>query len=413
MTHRENARNFAGFCGFELFWGTAMPLTLLTTVMPAYISVIGGPLWLVAAVAQLPIVMAVLTGPAVLKWLAWRERRLGIMTGCQAAGALLYLALGGLALSPAATGAPLVAGSVAILLGIMVLSGLSSPLYYGLMMEVTPLHWRGRLVGVRGLILALTGLAGAALAERILSIGGVRGFGMSFIASVGFYLAGVTVLRLMVVERPIARKAHPAAQSFMALFRHLAGNRLFCRWLAAHLGIVAALSGVGLLAACYLERAGTAAAAAGFTLFYMLGRLVSSASAGWGADRTGCKAFAMAYAGCYAAACGVTLATNGAQWAPLAFALLGTGHGLAELWTANYLTELLPDENRVSLISASQLVASPAALATALAFGWLAGRHGFHLALAFPAAAALVSFGVIGFLLPEPRRVARPSVPHG
>ncbi len=52
MTQRDNARNFIGFYGFELFWGVGLPLTLWTTIMPAYINHIGGPLWLTAVIAQ-------------------------------------------------------------------------------------------------------------------------------------------------------------------------------------------------------------------------------------------------------------------------------------------------------------------------------------------------------------------------
>jgi len=407
MTPKQSVRNFAGFCGYELFWGLGMPLTLWTTIMPAYINHIGGPLWLTAVIAQSVSFTGFLADPVVMKWLAWRARRLGLMTGFAAVAMFFYLALGILALSPSITGTLLVVLSACLILGRHVVGSLSSPLYYGMMMEVIPLAWRGRLMGVRGVILSLTGLAGAALSRRLLGLNGIRGYAACFLTAIGFYMIALLVLRLLIIEEPVPRRNHPHALSLRVQLRHLLQLRLFRRWLSAHVGIVAGLSSVGLITACYQDRTTTAQAVGGFTILFMLGRLTVAPLAGWLTDRMGCKVFALIHAACYIAACGVTLATTGKQWAVPTFFLLGMGAALGELWTTNYLTELLPDENRVGLLSASRWFAGPAALGTALLFGGLAGRYGYVPALALPALAASASFAVIALALPEPRRAGK------
>ena len=402
--------NVRGFLGYELFWGLGMPFVLAATVLPGYLKAIGAPLALIAVAPQMFFLTGFAAEPFTHKWPAWRPRRLRPVL-------LLAFAYGGfyLALAALIASGRLVAGGRAtlwlsvgfILAGAMAMSMCSS-LYYGMMMELIPRPWQGRVVGVRQVILALTGIAGAWLSARLLGAPGLRGYARCFAMAGGLFIAATALLGMTIAEPAVPRRDDQRAGGFWAQFRHLARLPLYRRWMLAHLAAIAGMSGVGLLTVYQQDRLGGGNRLIGyFTLTFMIARIVCGPAVGLLADRRGYKAPALLHRLVIIAAFVVSIVGGGRYMAFAVFAFLGMGHSLLEMWFANYLTELLPAENRVQLISGGKMLSSPVAVAAALLLarlidcGW-----SYPNVFAIAAALATLSALIIAIGLPEPRRRA-------
>ena len=402
----HHARNFTRFVLFEVFWGLGIALTLWTTILPGYLSAIGAPLFLISLMPQLNVLMALIAQPATMRWFAWRERRLNICVLLQIAGSFAFLVLGWLAWTNRLNGLALVWASGILLLTRALLLNMTSSIYYGVMMDITPQNIRGRLLGARGIALAITGVVGSLLCRRFLGRGGIKGYGLCFLIAFGFYILGSVMLKTI---REIKVEHHRPARDFgvLAQLRHLLNVKKMKTYMAAHIMTVAAMSGIGLITVYWKNRLGGAETLIGtFTLVFMLARIIAAPSCGWLADRLGYRFFSILRSAALLGAFAAPFFGSSPMYAYLTFALLGLAHSVMEMWIANYPAELFPGENRVQLIAVGQMLASPVALGTAFMFGWLVEREGISLQTVFAVtgAFAFLSFLTIIFMLPEPRR---------
>lgn len=397
--------NFWSFVGFESFWGVSIPLTHWVTIFPGYLYAIGAPTWAIALMPQSLWMLGIVAQLVTLRWLSCRPRRRGMAVGLLLSGSLLLPVLAGAYYLLSATTSALVAVSLVLIIGRFFIYAVSAPVYYGLIGEVVPRADRGRLMGARQLALGLSGLVGGALAAWLLSRGGRDGYAWCFLLASGFCLLGGWRLHAV---RETPRTTPPGADHnrIRAQLRVLLHVVRFRWWLAAHLCLVAALGGVGILTVHYQRSDGNGASLVGQLTFWMSAAMaVSGPLAGWLGDRAGYRLTGRLLMLGYAAVFGLTSMAGYAWLAIPCFIVLGAGQCLMELWMVNYLVELMPRANRVTLMAAAQLFASPVAIASALGFGALVDLGWSpRVVLLGPLSLAVAGLALTVFKLPEPRR---------
>lgn len=400
-------RVFAGFIGFEAMFGFAIMLTHWVTIFPAYLKSAGAPLTVTALVAQGPHFLAMISMVFTLKYLAWRPKRRNISMVLILMSSLLLLPLAAIANWGITGTAMVVWGSLALILLRFVVISTGGPLHYGLMMEVTPLAYRGRLMGARLLAIGGMGFIGAYTAKRLLSSGGLPAYGRCFVVAAAAYTVALVFYLLIKEEpRPNADRDRKANMKVLGQLKHLLSKSMFRRWIGAHLCFIGALGASGLLTIHYQETFGGGDEVIGnLSMVFACAILVAGPCFGFVTDKLGSRFTSLMFFCAYAAAFGLSAAIGTRAMAYPTFALLGVGHSLSEMWFANYQAELFPDENRVGFLASFRILSAPVALVSAVVFGQMCELGvSYHVVFAIAAGLACLGFLVVRLGLPDPRK---------
>jgi MFS family permease len=378
---RWHWRNTALHSGVEAFWGLGLGFVGFQTVLPLFITRLGGGPVLVGALPALWALGLALPQLVVPILAAGRGRRKGIVTFLHfvaaapwAGAALLFLLASG-----TSTG-HLVA--MLALFGAFCLSiGLTYPLWADYLARCTLPERRGGALGIVFLFQTVAGAAGAAVASLILGsrLPFPRGYGLCFLCAVVGMTAGNLFL-LPTRERPSPARARPPLLGGIRATLSLAvGRGPFRRFLGARLlmeGWPLVMSFYTVLAARELEAGGETAAR--FTAVLLATQAVGNPILGRLGDRLGHTATLLLGHAAFLLGTGLLIVARGLPAFYAASALFGlfvAGHRVGHL---NTTMAYAPREDTTQHLVASTLILAPFQAVAALLGGWAVQSLGFR-----------------------------------
>jgi len=385
----------------------ATPLLSPQAVLPALVAGLGGGNLAVGAVA-------VLTHAAVFFPQAFVARHVGALPwkkpwalgfGAAQRCMLLLLGLAVLVFGDAHRGLTLALVLTLFALNQLIL-GLASLGWFDLFAKLTPVAWRGGLVGWRN---ALGGgvsiVSGAALTWLLAAFAFPRGFALALLAAFALQLASLLVqLRYVEAEPSPVTLREPFAvfvQRLHAVFRRERGFTLFVCYAA---GSYLAMMPVGFFTVYALERFHADATAVGtFALLLVTVQIVSAPLCGALADRYGNKAaLAVATGALGCASAWALVAPSLTAFAPV-FVLVGINLGTEYMARHNMAAEFAPEEQRAVFVGMMNTTLAPFCL-SGLAGGAISDLLGYRAVFAAGVVLAAAALAVLLLLVRDPRR---------
>jgi hypothetical protein len=403
---RVDRRNYtANLVEGGLYIG-ATPFFSPQTVLPALVAGLGGGNLAVGAVAVLN--YAAVFGPQafVARHVAALRWKKPWALGFGAAQRSMVLLLG---LAVLAFGGAHHALTLALVLSLFaanqLILGAAALGWFDLFAKVTPVAWRGGLVGWRN---ALGGgisvVGGMALTWMLAAFAFPRGFGLALLAAFALQLASLLVQLRYVETEPSPATPRKSLGAFVrelhAVFRRERGFMLFVCYAA---GSYLAMMPVGFFTVYALERFHADATAVGtFTLMLVTVQIVSAPLCGALADRLGNKAaLAVATTALGSASVWALLAPSLAAFAPV-FILVGINLGTEYMARHNMAAEFAPEEQRAVFVGMMNTTLAPFCL-SGLIGGVIADAFGHRAVFAAGAGLAALALAVLLLLVRDPR----------
>ena len=391
----------------------ATPLFSPQTVLPALVAGLGGGNLAVGSIAVFNHAAVFFPQAFVARYVAalrWKKAwALGF--GAAQRGMLLLLALAVLAFGGTHRSLTLVL-VLALFAANQLILGAASLGWFDLFAKLTPVAWRGGLVGWRN---ALGGgiavLGGMALTWMLAAFVFPRGFALALLAAFALQLASLLVqLRYAETEpSPVmpGRSLGAFVRELHAVFRRERGFMLFVCYAA---GSYLAMMPVGFFTVYALERFHADATAVGtFTLLLVTVQIVSAPLCGALADRFGNKAaLAVATAALGCASAWALVAPTLTAFAPV-FVLVGINLGTEYMARHNMAAEFAPEEQRAVFVGMMNTTLAPFCL-SGLVGGVLADLLGYRAVFAAGVVLAAAALAVLLLAVRDPRR-ARPRDP--
>jgi MFS family permease len=418
LVDRHRRRNLSLWLVCEAVWGFGFAFISTGALMPFYLRELGASPALIGA---LPAVW-VLTTAGVQLVAAHRtehmvvKKRFGVAIHYPCA--LAVVAMGVCAWHEETLGPGVCIAVALAMMGVVGLCiGIASPLWMAMYAKLFPQGKRGVFLGYIFVMVALSGVAGAAVAERLLS---ALPFPRSF--AVGFLIAGpllaLSVTPILWLTEPV-QHLEEARESFALFVGRLT------RAARAQAGFVPFLATRGLVCLGGMGAAFYAVAAkerfnlpderaAVFAMVALCAQMAGSLGTGAIGDRRGFRWAAPMGPLCAAVAALLALGGRGPTAYHAVFAVSGFGVGCEVVAVTNLAFEFCPREDKSAFYALVQSVAAPFAAAAPLLGGWLAQRAAagyglvFQLTLVANAAAALL----VAWLVRDPRRAGNQGGEH-
>jgi MFS family permease len=400
---RAFPRNAAAFTAFEGIWAAGAGFVLLATAIPSYLVEVKASKTLIQAVMQvIPLLTVLQLWSGTICHGKHRMRRLRLLW---LAFPLCWLTFG--AVSLAFWGRL----PVNVFIGLFVLTcaglgasmHLYSPAYAGLVLECTPLRWRGRFASARAVIGSLLGLGGAWLSS-VLKAGwpGMQEFSYCFLVGASFMAVscGATLLVRDVAGQDVLSPPPRPIGTALALLK----NRSFRVFLVFYAVAVAA-GGLAPLIVTYGREILTMAKEE-FTAAYCVGSILAFLAAPL-ADRFGFRLLGVLGTALLAASFATMLVGEAARPAVLlACACAGGGTSLCLMVLANLGSELAPGLSPATVMAVGAVLGLPLSMGVAPLGGRLVDAYAMAgYRVAFACGAGLGVCALAGFLLAvhEPR----------
>jgi hypothetical protein len=400
---RNFPRNALAFVIFEGVWSIGTGFVLLATAIPSYLDEVKAPKTLIQAVMQVIPLLTVLQ-----LWsgtICHGRQRLRRQLLLWLAFPACWLAFG--AVSLAAWGRLPVSAFMALFvlacLGLGTAMHLANPAYSGLVLECTPLRWRGRMAGIRSVVANLLGLGGAYLASLCKARWtGMDKFSYGFIVGAAFMAVSCAAIWLM---RDVGgANGHAAPPRPILTAVGLLRNRRFRVFLVFY-GMAA---GAGALAPLIITygRETARMSTEEFTAAYCVGGMLAFLTAPL-ADRYGFRLLGIFGTGLLSAAFAAMLGAQGGRPAVLlACACAGGGATLCAVVLANLGSELAPDFSPATVMGVGAVLVLPLGMGVGPLGGRLVDAYGMGgYRASFVCGAGLGLASLLGFLLVihEPR----------
>lgn len=430
MTLRDDRINYWVFLGDSFGFRLGMSIVSLTTIMPLLLATLGASNLVIGLLPALASLGESLPGTFAASRIQNRPHK---RTWLLRAGAMerLFLLSNAAGLMLFARERPAVA--VAWLLTAWTLctgsSGLSIPAYHSMLAKCIPPENRGGMIGTAGAAAGLAGVAaaqaaGVVLARLAFPMNYAVLFGAAFVITVASFVPFVWVREpaddvapagaggggAEVGTRDCAPETRRPFWAFgFKAIRTVRGNAGYMRVV-----IALAVMAFGLMASAFYSTYAVRELGAGstevarFTSIAVGVGVVCFPLLGGVADRFGHKRSLELAALSFAGAAAAALLVPSLAGVYIALVLAGAGI-TGQLVSQNVIwAEFSPTYADVPVyISASMLLMMPfRALAPAVA-GWMADVWGFRVMFAAALAAGVVSFSILKFTVPEPRRRAR------
>lgn len=285
-------------------------------------------------------------------------------------GALQRAALLLLALSVLLVGAAHPSLTLALVLLLFTLNqallGIAALVWFDLFIKVTPLRWRGRLVGARNATGgAISVLGGVALTWMLATFPFPRGFALALLAAFALQLLSLLAqLWLVETEPSQVMPPRPLAEFLRELRSVLRLDRGFALFVAYTCVSYLALMPAGFYMVYAIKRLGADAAAVGaLTLTMVSVQVVSAPLCGLLADRRGNRAaLAVSASALLGASLWALLAPTLSAFA-LVFVLLGVNLGTEYMARHNLAAEYATEERRAAYVGLMNTVLAPFCLA--------------------------------------------------
>jgi MFS family permease len=389
---------------FEGVWSIGAGFVLLATAIPSYLDEVKASKTLIQAVMQvIPLLTVLQLWSGTVCHGRHRLRRQFILW---LAFPLCWMAFGTVSLAawgrlPADV---IIALFVLTCVGLGATMHLSNPAYAGLVLECTPLRWRGRFAAVRSVVANLLGLGGAYLAS-LCKAGwhGMDKFNYGFIAGGAFMAVScgaVWLVRDVAVESGIPTAPPRPIGAAVALLK----NRQFRTFLIFYGIAMAAGSFAPLIVTFGKDR--LAMTTEEFTAAYFVGGMLAFLSAPL-ADRFGFRLLGIIATGLLSASFATMLLGSSDRPAVLvAAACVGGGSTLCLMVLANLGSELSPGFSPATVMAVGAVLALPLSMGVAPLGGRLVDAYALAgYRAAFACGTALGLCALAGFLLAihEPR----------
>lgn len=407
---RDFPRNAAVMVAWDGLWALGMCFCMFATVVPGYLLYIGAPRWLMQAVMSLFGLLTVLQLAA--GRLARRPNRHAWATALWLSYGGVWVVYGAVAVwghgrLPDGLWVPLFVGLVVVL---SVTNHLGAPVTIELVLENTPIEWRGRLVAWRSVSLGVCGLAGTIAAQALMASRPLpANFHVAFV--VGGLLYVGSCLPFLICFRDRAQTAlteRPQARRLRQAVMLLAGDRGFRAFLAALLFVRMAQCLAPMLIACGKDvLAMREADLARFSMMWFVAAVVSGPLIPPLADRHGFRVVGTLVGALLAVAYLLPLVLGASQTALLlAYGCAAATMALGYTVLANLGSEIAPAVSPALIVAVGSTVLMPVDFIVGTLAGlWVDVRHAAAYPGVFAVGLATATTAVFVYLrfVREPR----------
>lgn len=404
----QSGRNFAALTWHGTFMAAGTALTQPTTLLPAYVALLGGsPSW-VGLMTTLLTAGSVLPQLAFAQWVESKARKRPFLIGAVYARAASLLTLGGLTLWLGRDGGIVLLAVLAVLLTAFAVGGsLGSVAYTDVYGKSVPPGRRGRFYGTRQLLGSLAALAVTLLAARLLRRAGLSpqtDYADIFLLA-GTLMAVAGIGFILVQEDPGHAIAQPSWAHYLRRIPGIVRARPAVQSLVTienlasfHLMI---LPFYMLLAETELHVA--AATAATYTLIQIVGGALSNLLWGMANDRLGSTWVLRACValGAFLPPFALLIAHTAPDAYGIVFLLLGAAVNSRTLAFNNVLVDIAPPGERATYTGLVGTLTAPS-LVLPLAGGLLISAAGYSVV--FLAVSAVLAASLLWLLRAQSRK---------
>ncbi len=296
-----------------------------------------------------------------------------------------------------------------LLLGISAASnGIASPAWYDMIAKVIPRERRGLWAGMGHSLGGLLGMAGAALAGRILDRYPFPD-AFAYLFLLAFVAGAISWIGLALNREPenVVVKSRIKLRSYLRrLPAVLHRDHNFRRFLIARSVVNLGTMAVGFFAVYSVERYGLAGGEVGL-LTAILAASQALFNPLWGmvADRLGHKTTLCIVAFGTGLATLVTWLAPAGAWMRLAFALLGISMASDSVSRMNIVFEFCAPEDRPTYVGLANTLLAPTKTLAPIVGGWMAQVSGYRLLFLVAVLVSLFGGLLMAMIVHEPRRV--------
>lgn len=403
---RNLPRNYAANLAHGLLGQTGFRLVTAPTFVPAYIYLLSGSefaVGLALASQWLGNALSAVLGATLVEHRK-RVLRMGILVGWGMRGGVLGLALSGYFLPD--RWALVFACVFLCLFGLF--NGVQSVIFQLLLAKVIPLRLRGRLTGFRNFAAGLTAAGVAYIGGKYFVEAHALGNGYATTFLVAFVLTSIGLSMLMLVKEPDSPEVRPRT-SFMLRMRQIPDLLREDRELMWFC-VASSAAALGTLALpFYILYAGHAIGLSGTNLgvlstAFLLSQTGTNLLWGWLADRAGNRLVFLLSVGIWALSTVLLLEAHSLWSLAAVFAGLGAGYGGFQNSTQNMILEFGAREDLAMRIAMLNTGVSAANALGPLLGGFIADAFSFSVVFWISTLMLAASFGIVFFLVTEPRR---------
>ncbi len=286
-----------------------------------------------------------------------------------------------------------------------VAGSLNLPVWFDLIAELTPVHWRGRLFGIRSVTGSLLGILGGAIVASVLGRpNSTEGF--AFLLLLAFLGTCVSYLFVMSLKEPVAVK-EPARKeqtgSAGSVLRHLAANRNLRNFIIADALQISSAMALAFITVAAVDRFALPASAAGtFTMIVMGSSIAGGLLFGAVGDRFGHRTNLILSAILTFCLALVALAAPTVEVFAIVFVCAGLTTSLGMISRLPFLAELAGEGERPSVIALANMISSPFVFWGAIG-GFVANTMGYNAVFAMTAIFAVAGIAWLLLMVRDPR----------
>ena len=391
------------------FFLLALSMVSQTTIMPLLVRKLTHStlaIGLIPAIASVGYLLPQLLIANYAEGLRRKKRFIQIISGIGERGPYLAMGVLILALGEQSPDVALV-GFFLLLATTNIAAGLGTPPWYDLIAKVIPAERRGLWAGVSRGVGSLLGIAGAALAGRLLADHGFpRGFALCFFAAtVSLAFSWIALSLNREPDSMVTKPRVDLPTYFRKLPAILRRDRNYVHYLLARSVAVLGGMGTGFFMVYGADRFGIEGQMVGTLTAVLVGsQALGNLLLGAVADRVGHKAIlAFAALAMCLAAISVLLAP-GVAWLALTFALVGASTAGTLVSGLNIILEFCAPEDRPTYIGLTNTLMAPATALAPIIGGALVSLAGYHAMFAVAVVLAILGGGLLGLWVREPRR---------
>jgi len=390
------------------FFLLALSIVSQSTIMPLLVRKLTDStlaIGLIPAIASVGYLLPQLLIANYAEGLRRKKRFIQIISGIGERGP--YLATGILVLALGERSPAVALVGFFLLLGIANISaGLGTPAWYDLIAKVIPAERRGVWAGVSRGLGSLLGVAGAALAGRLLEDHGFpRGFAFCFFAaSVSLVFSWFALSANREPDSIVTKPRVGLTTYFRKLPAILRRDRNYVHYLLARSVAVLGGMGAGFVMVYGADRFGVDGQTVGWLTGVLVGsQAMGNFALGAVADRIGHRLILAAAALLMALAALSVLWAPGIGWLAVTFALVGFSNAASLVSGLNIILEFCPAEDRPTYIGLTNTLLAPATTLAPIIGGALVSLFGYRPMFATAILLALLGGGLLGRWVQEPR----------
>lgn len=282
------------------------------------------------------------------------------------------------------------------------------PIWFDMIAKITPVGTRGRLFAIRLILGAVLGSLGGVIAKHVLdSIDFPTNFALLFLIAFGMMMVSYSFL-LILSERRSKFRARPihVREYVRSLPKILLDERNYRNFLIADaLQYIAATANAFFTVHAVKKFSLSASSAGTFTAIMMISMIVGNTFFGYLADRYGHRLNLILSAVVTIISCSIALWALSVEVYYLVFVGLSFTVSLSQISRLTIIVELSTEELRPTYIALTNLISSPFILSGILG-GWLADNFGYDIVFIISGIVGFILLLWLSLLVKEPRKLS-------